>query len=109
MELQDIKIGDKLREKATGEIWEVAQTSPSIWLTKGEFADMVSDVELDLYEHEFYTDGLPIQYNELSCKRLVETLKAFSELNKVDIDDFSILKSTYDPKNGSMTFSIKIN
>ena len=67
-----------------------------------------NDVEIkEDFKADF--DGRSIQYNELSCKKIVETLKAFSELNKVDIDDFSILKSTYDPKNGSMTFSIKIN
>jgi len=67
-----------------------------------------NDVEIkDAFKTDVYSR--PIEYNELSCERLVETLKAFSELNKVDIDDFSILKSTYDPKNGSMTFNIKIN
>jgi len=63
MELHDIKIGDEIREKSTGEVWEVAQVSPIIWIKKGKDEDMISFEELNFFEHEF------------PCKKSVETLE----------------------------------
>ena len=109
MELLEIKTGDRVVCKLTGVIWLVEQTSPYIKLNCGGIIKNISYDEVSSYEIYLDENDKPIPYNKLLCKSLLEVLKSHCKLNKVDIDDISILESTYDPKNGSMTFSIKIN
>ena len=109
MELSEIKAGDRVVCKLTGVIWLVEQKSPYIKLNCSGIIESISDDELSSYELYLGEHDKPIKYNELSCKSLLDILKSHCKLNKVEMDDISILKSTYDPKNGSMTFSIKIN
>ena len=123
MDKNDLKAGDKLREISTGEIWEVSEfcgVSPSVWLTKGNDADMVSFGELDLYEKVLIfkedeleecesDDSKPICYNHIKVTQLIETIKQYAQINEVDINNFTILKTSYNPDDGSMLFEIKLN
>jgi len=128
MDKNDLKVGDKLMEISNGKVWEVSEILEyMLWITRDNFADSILFEDLKYYEkvvimniteeesEQLQKEGVrlsedkPICYNHIKVTQLIETIKQHAQINELDINNFTILRTSYNPDDGSMLFDIKLN
>jgi len=132
MDKNDLKVGDELLESSNGNIWEVSEIlEDTVWITRGssvtEAYRSVLYEDLKYYEkvvtmniseeesRQLQKEGArlseekPICYNHIKVTQLIETLKQLAQINELDINNLTILRTSYNPEDGSMLFDIKLN
>jgi len=128
MDKNDLKVGDKIRHKVSGNTYIIEK------LLEDSFCLIVEDEKwvfpyrnLSYYEKDLIitidkaaskqlqkegarlSEKKPICYNHIKVTQLIETLKQLAQINELDINNLTILKTSYNPDDGSMLFDIKLN